>query len=276
MSAESPWERHARQWSLVGPPLRPEAQDVTFARAAVDAWRRDTGRDDPTLLLMGVTPELCALPTGERSRVIAADRSLDMIRAVWPGRLRPRDRVLCGDWRSLPLGAASIDIVLADGCLTNVPFPDGYRGVCDEIRRVMRAHGRWIARVFVQAERRETVAAVLADTDDGRAGGFHAWKWRLAMALQPDAETGVRVAEVWDALHRTHGDIEELARTCRWPVDVVRTIDAYRGVETRYSFPTLAALSDLFLDEGFSVRDVSTPSYELGDRCPTLHLSLRS
>lgn len=274
--AKSPWERHSRQWSLVGPPLRPEAQDVAFAEAAVEAWRRDTGRDDPTLLLMGVTPELCALSTGERSRVVAADRSLDMIRAVWPGRLRSRDRVLCGDWRSLPLGAASIDIVLADGCLTNIPFPNGYREVSGEIRRVMRAHGRWIARAFVQAEGRETVAAVLADTADGRAGGFHAWKWRLAMALQPDAETGVRVAEVWDALHRTHGDIEGLARTCRWPVEVVRTIDAYRGVETRYSFPTLAALKDLFLDEGFAVRDVSTPTYELGDRCPTLHLSLRS
>lgn len=274
--AKSPWERHSRQWSLVGPPLRPEAQDVAFAEAAVEAWRRDTGRDDPTLLLMGVTPELCALSTGERSRVVAADRSLDMIRAVWPGRLRSRDRVLCGDWRSLPLGAASIDIVLADGCLTNIPFPNGYREVSGEIRRVMRAHGRWIARAFVQAEGRETVAAVLADTADGRAGGFHAWKWRLAMALQPDAESGVRVAEVWDALHRTHGDIEGLARTCRWPVEVVRTIDAYRGVETRYSFPTLAALKDLFLDEGFAVRDVSTPTYELGDRCPTLHLSLRS
>ena len=276
MSAGSPWERHARQWSLVGPPLRPAAQDVAFAGAAIDAWRRDTGRDDLTFLLMGVTPELCRIPTSDRSRLIAADRSLDMIRAVWPGRVRDRDRVLCGDWRDLPLRSATVDIVLADGCLTNIPFPGGYRRICGEIRRVMRPDGRWVARAFVQADRRETVAAVLADTRDGRAGGFHAWKWRLAMALQADAEAGVRVADVWDALHRAHEDIGELARTCQWPVEVVRTIDAYRGVETRYSFPTLEALRDVFLAEGFAVRDVSTPSYELGDRCPTLHLSPRS
>ena len=86
MTARGPWSRHALQWSRVGPPLRPSPQDVAVASAAVDGWRAATGRDDPTLLLLGVTPELCALPLGPRSRVLAVDRSLEMIRGVWPGR----------------------------------------------------------------------------------------------------------------------------------------------------------------------------------------------
>jgi SAM-dependent methyltransferase len=272
VSAASPWERHARQWSLIGPPLRPAPEDVAIATAALRAWRDARGAD-PTLLLMGVTPELCALPTGERSRVIAVDRSIDMIRAVWPGRLRPRDEVLCGDWRRLPLRSASVDIVLADGCLTNLPFPSGYKDICSEVRRVLRADGRWIARAFVQPGRPEAPEDVLADAAYGRAGGYHAWKWRLAMALQPDANAGVRVAEVWDTFHRAHPDVGELARRCAWPVEVVRTIDAYRGVETHYSFPTLTALQEHFLSAGFAPREVTVPSYELGERCPTLLLA---
>jgi hypothetical protein len=94
--------------------------------AALDAWRRESPAGDPTLLLLGVTPELCALSTGDGSRMIAVDRSSDMIRAVWPGRLRSRDEVLCGDWRRLPLRPASVDVVLADGCLTNLTYPTGY------------------------------------------------------------------------------------------------------------------------------------------------------
>jgi hypothetical protein len=243
------------------------------AGAALDAWRRATGRGDPTLLLMGVTPELCSLPRGKRSRVIAAELSADMIRAVWPGRLRPRDEVLCADWRRIPLRSGSIDVALSDGSLTNLPFPSGYAEVCAELRRVLGVEGRWVARCFVQASRPEAVQDVLADLADGRAGGFHAFKWRLAMALQPNAEAGVVLAEVWKALHETEHDFEALASRYGWPVDAVRTIEAYRGLETRYSFPSLADLRDLFADAGFSILEASVPSYELGDRCPTLVLA---
>lgn len=53
---------------------------------------------------------------------------------------------------------------------------------------------------------------------------------------------------------------------------VVRTIEAYRGVKARYSFPALGQLRDLFVDADFSVADVLRPGYELGDRCPSLVL----
>ncbi|MGH7565481.1 MAG: methyltransferase domain-containing protein [Gemmatimonadota bacterium] len=275
MSAPSPWGRHARQWSRVGPPLRPSSEDVAVARSALDGWRGTTGRDDPTLLLMGVTPELCSLRSGERSRVIAVDRSTDMIHSVWPGRLRPKDEVLCADWRRLPIENESIDVVLSDGCLSTLSYPSGYVEVCAELLRVLRDGGRCVARCFVQSEQPELPADVLADLADGRIGGFHAFKWRLAMALQPGAETGVVLAYVWEALHEVERDLDTLSQRCGWSVEEVRTIDAYRGVEARYSFPSLGSLCGLFADAGFSVIEVSHPSYELGDRCPTVVLSPR-
>lgn len=62
MSVRGPWRKHALQH-------------------IVDAWRATTGRDDPSVLLLGVTPELCALPTGARSRRLPLDLAVS-------GRLR--------------------------------------------------------------------------------------------------------------------------------------------------------------------------------------------
>jgi hypothetical protein len=118
------------------------------AREALADWRAAIGRDDPTLLLLGVTPELCALATGRRSRVVAVDPSVDMIRSVWPGRLRPRDEALCADWLRLPLAGESVDLVLSDGCLSTLPYPRGYADVSSP---TSARGGRRLPRVQVPA-----------------------------------------------------------------------------------------------------------------------------
>jgi hypothetical protein len=92
------------------------------------------------------------------------------------------------------------------------------------------------------------------------------------MALQPDAETGVVLAECGTRFDEAEGDLASFAGRCGWPLEAVRTIEEYRGVEARYSFPALGQLRDLFVDADFSVADVLWPGYELGDRCPSLVL----
>ncbi len=200
---------------------------------------------------------------------------MEMIRAVWPGRLRPRDRAVCADWRRLPLDAGSVDFVFSDGCLSTLPYPAGYAEVAGELRRVLGDGGRCVLRCFVQREEGEPLADVLADLADGRVGGFHAFKWRLVMALQPDAESGVALADVWETLHAAVPDAEALCRRCGWSIEAVRTIDAYRGVDARYSFPALGALRGVLEDAGFSIYALAHPTYELGDRCPSFVLGPR-
>ena len=64
-------------------------------------------------------------------------------------------------------------------------------------------------RCFVLPEDREDVETVLADLAVGRTGGFHAFKWRLAMALQPDPQRGVVLADVWES--RSHEMAQQIA-----------------------------------------------------------------
>ncbi len=264
------WRDHARQWELVRPPLRPCAEDVAITRRAVADWLRIRGIGDPATLVLGVTPELCEPSITPGRGVLAVDHSFDMIRALWRGPSRRRDRAIRADWRSLPLAARSIDLVLADGSLTLLAYPTGYAEVLAELTRVMRAGGRCVIRCFAQLETPETTDSVFADLSTGAIGSFHVLKWRLAMALQADLESGVAVGSVWETLHARWDDLEVLAERSGWPIGEVRTIEAYRNVPARYTFPTVAEYQMLLARAEFRVLEVVSPSYELGDRCPTL------
>ena len=270
------WSDHARQWSFVRPPLRPCAEDEALVAAAIDGWRQRSGRADATAVVMGVTPELCGADIGVRGRAIAVDNSLDMIGAIWPGRVRPSDEVVCADWRHMPLAADSVDLVLFDGGLSILDYPDGYIGVGTDLGALLRRDGRCVVRCFAQIERREPLGDVLEDLAKGRVRNVPILKWRLAMALQESAEAGVAVGDVWSALQGAWPDLDRLAEHAGWPVEEVRTIEAYRGIATRYTFPTLSEYRAVFEASGFDVVDVATPGYELGERCPTVVLEPRA
>jgi hypothetical protein len=51
------WSVYARQWDLLGPPLRPSAEDTRIVDAELAAWT-SVHRRAPRALLLGVTPEL--------------------------------------------------------------------------------------------------------------------------------------------------------------------------------------------------------------------------
>jgi hypothetical protein len=70
--------------------------------AAIAEWLTVCNRCAATLLVLGVTPELCKLQVNAHSQVIAVDNSIDMIRWTWLGRLRPRDDVICANWCRWP------------------------------------------------------------------------------------------------------------------------------------------------------------------------------
>jgi SAM-dependent methyltransferase len=245
------WARIARHWALLGPPLRPSPEDVAItAREATRATRA---------LVLGVTPELAALPV--RS-LVAIDHTRAMIGAIFPPA--PNRAAIVGDWRALPLPSRSIDLIAGDGALACLPFPDGTRALAAELARVLAPGGRVVLRLFASPPAPESLDEIRIASDRG----FHAFKWRVAMALAaPDRN--VRVSDI----HRAFETICPDRAALPWPRAVIDTIDAYRDSPASYAFPTVdetrAALAPL-VDVACHV-----PSYELGDRCPTLVLRVR-
>jgi phenylacetate-CoA ligase len=261
------WDRHARQWSQIGAPLRPATEDIDLLRRLIAKACKAAKCTAPRALLLGVTPEIAAMPWPSGTRLSALDHSLAMIRHVWPAP--EGSAVACGEWATMPLRDGTFDVVTGDGCFSLLGQPEGYHTVAQEVRRVLTDNGRFLIRLFVRPDSAETLDRVFDDLRAGRIGNFHVFKWRLAMALHGNSPGGVRLDDIWNAWNEAVPDPADLAQKLGWPLETVRTIEAYRGIGTRYTFPTLTEAVELF-SGCFERTACHVPDYELGDRCPTL------
>ena len=168
----------------------------------------------------------------------------------------------------------SHDVVIGDGSFNVFSYPDQYRNALRALHQVLVRDGLFILRIYARPAAPESVDAVFADLDRGRIGNFHIFKFRVAMALHSAVHAGVCVGDVWDAWQARRIDPDALAERLRWPIESVRTIDAYRGEAARYSFPTLtefhAVAEDLYVPLA-----VQVPRYEFGERCPIVIMQPR-
>lgn len=102
--------------------------------------------------------------------------------------MSPLRRALCGDWRDLALPDRPYDGLIGDGSFNVLTSPAHIGEVAERLRPM--APGAMLAvRCFITpdadgAERVEDLA------DWTPLGGFHAYKWRLAMALYHERGTG--------------------------------------------------------------------------------------
>ncbi len=234
---------------------------------AVTDWSSSNGIAAPRALLCGVTPEIARMRWPHGTQLTAVDRSRPMIAGVWPAPEAPGAAV-CGNWFALPLPDHSQDLLIGDGCHCLLVGRERYAAFARELRRVAAPESLLAIRYFLRPEHNETVAQVIDDLQKGRIGNFHAFKWRLAMAMHGTIEEGVRLGDVWDVWHQAVPQPDALAAQLGWSPAVVNTIQNYRGVSTCYSFPTMDEARTLIGD--FRIVAVQVPGYELGERCPTL------
>lgn len=264
------WAEMARQWRQAGTPMRPSKQDRSFCIDAVGEWRRHSGVA-PRVLLLGVTPDIYRLPWPEGTDILAVDRSQPMIDIVWPG---PKEAVLCADWLSMAGPDSSRDIAFCDGGLHLLSYPEEQQQLVRILSSLLSDKGLCIFRLFVPPHQRESSDRVLQDLLEGGISNLNILKLRLAMSLQDCAEKGVELKKVWRALHEISSDLRGLAKKIGWPEEHLLAMNMYRDSTARYSFVTVDKVCDLFCSRsgGFKLRYLHVPSYELGERCPTIVL----
>jgi SAM-dependent methyltransferase len=261
------WPQIARQWAQVGPPLRPCPEDLAFCGEAIGRWAR--GKGAPRALILGVTPEFCHLPWPAETDLLAVDNTQAMIDYVWPG---PRGSAICADWITLPVEASSRDIVLCDGGLHVLPYPQGQRNLIQKLRQAMTPGGLCICRFYMPLDRRESPEAVMENLLAGKIPNLNILKIRLWMSLWREPAVGVELAQVWNVVHRMASDLTQLAARIGWREEHLRAIEAYRDCATRYYFFSLSDVRYLFCQDpgGFEVEAIQVPDYELGSQCPTI------
>lgn len=254
------WQGFAKRWSRLGSPLRPCPEDV-------DNFRTALGNDPSRCLLLGVTPELAGIAPS----LTAIDNSADMISALWPS---DKEAVL-GDWLAMPFPASSFDTIIGDGCLVLLSEPIQHSRFFEQVSNLMTPKGRLLLRIFVNPEQGEARETVCNDALTGKMKSFHAFKWRLSMAIASESfDHTLSVAETAATFESLIGDRVQLSNNTGWSAEDIDTIDFYRDSHTRYCYPTLTQVRRAIPDSLKEV-DVIYGTYELAERCPILVLESR-
>jgi SAM-dependent methyltransferase len=197
-----------------------------------------------------------------------------MVRIVWPGDIPGVRRALVGNWLQSGFPAGSQDVVIGDGGFGFFDYPATQLALARSMRELLRPGGLFFYRHWAQVDPREALERVLADARAGSIGNFHVFKWRVAMALQPDSRTGVRLHDIWRACEDAALDHSRLPQP-GWSSRAVSTIRFYRDRDARLYFPTLDEFREM-LSEDFEQIEVQFGTYELAERCPMLTARPRS
>lgn len=256
------WSDAAFHWDRYGPPLRPAPEDIRAMEALV------RGMPAPRVLMLGVTPEIATMGWPAGTRLHAVDRSRPMLERVWPGDLAHRSSER-GDWLELRWGEVRYDVIIGDGIFPLLAYPGECRALVAGIRRGLADGGIFVTRQFLQAPRREAPAAVFADLLGKRIGSFDAFKMRLAMAMQDDAATGVRVGDVFAAWEDAPIDRGALLAATGWPSGTLETIRPWAGKDARLAFASEEEMASL-MGEVFDALPPRVGRYELAERCPVV------
>lgn len=252
------WNDFHRRWAGLKPPLRPDAS----VAAAIRGLIADHGE---RTLLLGMTPELCAI--GEHT--IAVDWAEQAIARIWPGDDHNR-RAIRADWREIPLESGGISSAIGDGSANMLIFPGGLGALFAELGRVLRPGARIAIRCYLTPEPCERVGELREAVLEGGIG-FHAFKWRLGMALVAEAgDPNLGVVRIHQAFERLFPDRAALARSSGWSLDTIAEIDAYRDSPAHFSFPTAAQMLAAVPATFGNARLTAVGDYELAERCPLL------
>lgn len=255
------WSEIARNWHLIGPPLRPDPQDLQFFSSLIARWPSNKSM---RALVLGATPEFHSLAWPKSSEILAVDRTQEMLSTLWPGES------LCANWLDLPLPDSSSDLVLCDGGLHLMSERLLQEKFVESIARVIDLDGLFAIRLFLPSVRSSSVDEVLDDCRAGRIASVHQLKFRLWMSLRDPERSDVMLGDVWNAVHARCPDFKSLSQKLHWPPESSAAIDAYRGRIERYCFLSFDEVDAMFCAVGFERIDTFEPTYDLGQLCPTI------
>lgn len=267
-TTESHWRHHAAQWGKIGSPLRPTGEDADLYWKAIVSSLPESELAQARVLLLGVTPELASLPWPGGSSMLACDASRDMLQSIWPLGHFPGvfSAALNADWMAMPLVSGACPLIVGDGCLSIFPHAADCRRLAQELHRVLQPGGSLVLRLFCQPPMPESPEQVLADLHRGQVGNFHAFKWRLVMAIHASNDNAC-LGDIWARWESEFPQPERAAELSGWSLDAIGTLAAYRNATARYSFFNLEDSCALLAPQ-FEFVGAAWPGYELGERCP--------
>ncbi|MGH8686917.1 MAG: class I SAM-dependent methyltransferase [Burkholderiales bacterium] len=261
------WDRIALRWRI-SVPLAPAPEDIDWFERRADAILPVSRR----ALLLGVTASIATMRWPAGTTLAAADWSVNMLKTVWPTKdAPPASQVVCADWRELPFPDATFELIAGDGCLTALGSRSAARDFATEIHRILVPGGTMLMRCFCQPENGIDPARLFDALHAGQFGNLDLFRWLLAVSLQGESSSGVKLDAAWQLWHRNVRDPGALQARFGWADDHLANVERMKGSAMTYWFPTLTQVKALAGPE-FEVVEANAPSYEWGGVFPRLAL----
>lgn len=258
------WAEQAKRWKYVKQPLRPSREDIAHVENCYWEMLRYNFVEKPKGILLGVTPELADAHLN--ADIIAVDSEQAMIDLVWPGNSDKR-KAIVGDWFALSEYTTKVDWVMGDGCLNALEY-SSYRKLFHSVSNVLKAGGECSLRFFQRPATQDSLFNVLSSPEN--YGNFHIFKWHIVMAMQPKLNVGVKLDDVWRLFDQTYPDQNILSAMTGWDTNEINTINNYKGVQSKYSFPRVMEVVEVAKEFNLVLLRTTYQKYELGERCPHL------
>lgn len=251
----------AARWDALGLPLRPLAPVPGQLKTLIPP---ETTR----MLILGVTPDFADLAAD----VTALDNAEAMIAAVWPGD-SPDRRAVLGDWSDMPFDDASFDLVVGDGSLTLLPFPDGVDHVLSEVRRVTKPGGQAIFRIFIAPDAPLSDDDLISYARSLKGHSIDALRWRFAVQAVHGAPTPNIVSDdAWRAFVRLFPDPAPLMAENGWTDEDFQRVALYRDGKMQLNFPTRAQIETAAGRHFGDIAFQPSGDYPMSELCPFLVL----
>jgi SAM-dependent methyltransferase len=269
-SARSYWDRIALRWRIAEP-LAPGREDIDWFEDRTVRYGSTSNR----ALLLGVTAGIATMRWPAATTLVAVDWSPGMLKNVWPAEGTPDStRVVCADWRELPVADASVNLMVGDGCYTAIGTMANAALLNAEMRRVLEPEGLVLMRCFCRSAAGLEIDYLFDELFARRIGNLDLFRWLLAMALQGACATGVPVRAIWDQWARRVPDARSLQARMGWTDDALENMERMAVATMNYSFATLDELLRVAAP-GFEIIDHDTPSYAWGELFPRIVLRAR-
>lgn len=266
-NSEEQWQKMSYIFlNHISKPLRPDSEDLSICNELIQRISQDN--IELNALILGVTPEYCNLSWPKNSKLTAVDKTIDMIKNVWPGK---ENQVILGNWEEVPLENQSIDLTLCDGGLHLLEQPEKLNKFVDKLSQITKENGYLLVRLFIPSTCKESTSDVLNKLISGDIPSLNYLKMRFASALQNNAKEGVKLSDIWDALHTIEKDQEKLSKLLNWDLDELKAINVYQNSDVKYHLMSVDEAIELFKNS-FNVEDIIYPSYLDGQFYPTIIL----
>lgn len=253
------WSNHAKQWDLIGAPLRPSPQDVDRIKQGLE------GCDSDPVLVLGVTPEL----TEAFPHVVAVDKNPDMLRGLWKDG-QGRSEAVCSDWLTLDLRGQIFTAVVGDGCFTVLGSATNAEVLMNRLNSGLKPGTSLRFRLFIRPEKVWSLEELQSLTLHEAPINFHAFKWMMAMHLSAYNQDSVNVRDILGFFNEYWPDRRATCKVTGWNPDTVSTIDAYHDSQDVYWFPTMQGFIDLASIHFASLETAISSGYDLCEHCPIL------